>query len=185
MTVAVAKKYELMGGQFYDLNPNWKGSDPHDPEKRILYRQGQVVTSTRSLDQVFPNKFREVVDQVIAPREVSVERRNYVQQILDQGPYSEDDRSFLEQMDDDGFGRIQRALLKSSAAETSKRMSSILGEDVTDQFQIAYDHQYKVFRHPSSGKFHVTKGSHNKPLNDSGLEKDKVDPFVTQHMKAK
>ncbi len=176
--------FELTDGVFYDKNVNFKGEERHHPDRFIRYKKGDRIESERDLVSIFVNKFRKVTNEgptVATP--ANPVRKLEVQKMIE-GGWEENGRAFLEGLSDDDFARIQRMTpTKPTANHETRKKSSPLGEDVTDQFQRAYDEGYTVFRN-ALGKHQVVKGG-NKPLNPAPLDANKVESFIELHLKEK
>jgi len=187
MSAAPTKQsFKVLAGIHYERNPNWdpKGSKPHDPNRDVKYSQGDIVESDRPLDELFAGKFEKAIPGVNAPVVVTEARRVQVSQLIDGGEWPNDDRKFLEELSEADFHRIIRRSQKTIATEDRKKVTSPLGEDVTDLFQRAYDEGFKVFRN-AVGKHQITKSGSAKPINKEPLDADKVDKFVGDFLKEK
>lgn len=185
-----------------------------DPTKRhksgddmIRMTKGDVIESDEDLVTKFVNKF-EVIPEGPPPPPTSAARRQAVSQLLESGPWTEDDRAFLEGLSEDGFARVSKRIsvpaggvgqpaLSTLPAGTpvpstpvagpgpstdSKLATSHFGEDVTSLFQQAYDNNFKVFRNVA-GRHQVLRSGGTKPLNKEPLGADGVDRFVAQQLK--
>ena len=161
-------RYKLLGGMHYE-----KGT-------ALPYAKGSIVETDRDLTALYPNHFEKIVEQTATV--VTEERRKAVQELLDLGVWTEDDRSFLEQLRDADFSRVVRQSAPPVPTPKKAVKHSILGDDVTDNYQQAYDEGYKVWQNPQ-GKFQVTKGTTKRPLNETPLEAEQVEEFVSNHVK--
>jgi hypothetical protein len=184
---AVAKmRFKLLEGTHYEPNPNWKSKDESRGVLKHIKRTknddlGGIVESEDDLCLKFPCKFEPVVPGVNAPIIVTEARRAAVRELVASG-WDSGDTEFLEELPDDGFERIQRQAQR--APKGPRKPASVFGEDVTHQFQMAYDHGYKVYCN-AEGKHQVLKGSATKPMNLEPLEGDKVEDFVRTAIKTK
>lgn len=169
-------KYRVVAGIHWDINPNYKGTNRHHPDRLVKFETGSICETERDLCQEYPNKFQRLPLQDQAPV-VTDERRDAVQDLISKGIWGEEDRKFLEDLNEDGFVRIVTHSGKS-ITETRVKVVSPLGEEVTDKFQLAYDSELKVFVN-ATGKHQVTdKKNTNKPLNKEPLDAKEVDKFV-------
>lgn len=179
---ATKNRYEVVAGIHYHHNPDWELSDDglnrHDPASHFILKQGNVILSEEDLEKKFVGKFRRVVEgQTVVVTEA---RKRAIAQLISSGVNTEDDRSFLESLTEDGFERLQRMV---APKQMENKVSSILGTDVTSEFQQAYDAGCKVFKTPAN-KYQVTnKSDMNKPLNTKALDASAVDTFVSSHQK--
>jgi hypothetical protein len=182
-TAAKKQRFRVLEGQAYLKNPDFAGTNPHDPARMTLLTKGQVVDHEEDLEAKWPNKFGKVLDGQ-GPTIVTEARRNAVSQLIAQGSWGDEDRGFLEGLIDDAFERIQKNAEKKGSVSDSgsgKKHSSPLGEEVTDAFQQAYDNGFRVYRNVS-GKHQVTyKGT--KPVNPKPLEAAQVETFVGDYLR--
>jgi len=101
----------------------------------------------------------------------------------------------LDTMFPNKFKRIERAPEKADSedpVESSKEKEKApekapegdeevsLGEDVTRHFPLAFEEGFKVFRRGSY--FHVYEGDETTPMNDKGLRREKVKPFLRKYL---
>jgi hypothetical protein len=185
-TAEKLERYEVLAGIHYGPNPKWQPImddgrviNAHDPKRHILYKTSSIVESTENLEEKFRNKFRKVVDK---PTVIVTEaRKASASQLIFAGGFQEPDRTFLESLSDSDFERVQR-IANRGATEERKKVVSHLGEDVTHLFQIAYDHQFLVFRN-AGGKHQVARSGETKPINPKPLDGNKVDEFITTFLK--
>lgn len=166
------KRFKNIGGPHYE--PSVEGIAP----EKVPFVKGDVVTTPRDLCALYPGKFELIVE--VEPVVVTPARRAAVQELIDGGVWLEEDRSFLEQLTDTNFTRVTRQTAPAKSVDHSK--STVLGDDVTDEFQQAYDEGYKVYVN-AQGKYQVVKGRSKKPLNEEPLEKTQVEEFVSEHLK--
>ncbi len=180
--MAEMQAYKLISGIHYEKNPDFKGKSLLHPDSTVRYSATDgpnIVMSERELDKVFVNKFEKVVPGQNAPAvPVSEDRRSAVARLIGAG-WEEKDRALLESLPEEFFQRITQP---HSPVEASKKVVSMLGEDVTDLFQRAYDEGFRVFRN-ATGKHQVTRGGGTgKPLNPKPLEAQDVDSFVGKYL---
>jgi hypothetical protein len=178
--------YKVLEGTHYARTRPYDPADPKSIGKSLtahtLYHKGDVVYSDEPLDQKYACKFEKVIPGVNAPVVVTDARRYEVTMLIQQGRWSEDDRKFLEELTDENFSRVNKHAVGQSNTPP-ERKKTILGDDVTDTFQRAYDEGFRVYRN-ASGKHQVTRPPNiNKPLNKEALEADKVDLFVGTWLK--
>lgn len=164
-------RYKLLGGRHYEFA---EGST----QDRVVFQSGEIVTSDRDLITLYPNKFEKINEP--DPIVVTDERRQMVQDLIDDGAWQDDDRTFLEELSVEHFNRILRQTPLPVKAK-SKAKKSILGDDVTDQFERAAENDMKVFVN-SAGKFQVTTATHTKkPLNKEPFDNhDQVNAFIEE-----
>lgn len=178
-----AQKYRVLAGIHIEKNPEYKGENTHHPDRFRTFKTGDEITSDRELDKIYVNKFERVVNK--KPANVSELRKADVAQLLDtpSSPWTRDDKDFLESMDDKDFARILRITgVKPLTPPQERKVTSPLGDDVTDSFQRAYDENMKVFKN-GAGKHQVTKSnSLKKPLNLQPLDAEEVDKFVETYV---
>lgn len=176
----MSTRYRVVAGQHNESDPAVNSTDPFFPKKTTKFNTGDIIESERPLDEIFPNKFEKVVEGG-GPVVITDARREAVTKMIQGGTWAEEDRKFLEELSNDGFERV----FKRNQMTERKRTTTVLGEDVTDLFQRAYDEGFKVFRNPA-GKHQVTKGTAStKPLNKEPLEQADVDKFVDETLKKK
>lgn len=176
-------RYKLIGGRHYEAKPNRDINARHDPNSHTQYERGDVIESDRDLERLYLGKFEKIVEA--AAPVITEERRQAVEAMIQSGQWSEDDRDFLLSLQNSDFARVTRAVPKSEGpvASEQKRSSSILGEDITDQFGRAYDEGLRVFRN-QAGKCQVTRSNNTKkPLNKEPLEEAQVSAFVEDFLK--
>jgi hypothetical protein len=179
---------------------------PRDLGAYTLVKAGEVFESVRPLHLEFENKF-ELVKEGDTPVQVITEaRRRAVAGGIAAGLWPEDDRHFLENLNEDGFQRVFRqAQMRSGVTPaavtpggfpqspvppetgtnefpptppTDKKTDSILGSDVTDTFGQAYDNGLKVYKN-AKDQYNVARGpDFSKPLNKKPLDRTKVEEFV-------
>lgn len=181
------KRYRLMNGFHSEPRRGFKGQ-MHDPERLEHFdaKNAAVVESDRPLDKIFPNKFRLVTKQEEQPP-VNIEvRRPLVDHMIASGHWVDDDRDFLETLPDDNFKRLQDRFNQAITAKAQEgKIISNLGDDVTSQFQAAWDAGFLVFKN-AKNKYQVTrKQEPNKPINKEALNDDQVDSFVVKFLKEK
>ena len=186
-------EYELLVGLHYERNPDpsfWKDAEGnrhrvHDPGALICYGKntanGSIVVSDRELDRIFPNKFRKVIHGEQRVVEVTAERRQLVDRLIESGAWQDTDRTLLESLPESFF---QRMLERTAPrVPTEGKVVSTLGEDVTHQHSRAYDEGFRVFKN-AAGKHQVTRPpNHDKPLNPKPLAAEAVDEFVDRFLK--
>ena len=176
-------RYEIVAGIHYHPNENWHlsadGLNRHESDSHTKFVHGNVLVSDEDLETRFPGKFRRIVEGQTV--NLSEARKKAIDSLISTGVSIEDDRPMLENLTDDAFERLQRMLQPKTHAD-SKKVISPLGEDVTDLYQQAYDHGFKVFR-TAAGKCQVTRGDATKPLNPKALESTAVEGFVTSYLK--
>lgn len=173
----------VMGGLHHEPVPGFTGH-PQDPDRLKVYKRGEIVESTRDLVKVFPNQFKPVSDEeMVAPIDQEA-RKKEVDGMIQNGHWNEEDRKFLQGLSEENFKRLNNRFSQAITAKSSEdRTLSTLGEDVTSNFQLAYDSGYKVFKN-AKGKFQVTKKNDvNKPLNKEALDQAGVDKFVEQYLR--
>lgn len=182
-------KFRVLQGTHHEINPkgapNIKdsmGNERFAENRHNAFIAGQIFESDKPLDEIFVNKFERVIDGVPLVIQVTDARRQAVQELIQKGSWGEDDRKFLEELSEDGWTRIARH--STLRPEETRKINSILGEDVTDSFQRAYDEGFRVFKNVA-GKHQVTRGDHSKPLNKVPLEANRVEAFIEQILKEK
>lgn len=180
-------QYVLRQGFHYERNPDFgkpveKGKPPHP--RFIQHTKGAKVESDEDLCTKFPNKFDPVIDDE-RPEVVTEARRALVQELIQSGAYGDGDRRMLETLTPAAFDRVRQRtleLVRKAEAPDGRKVSSPLGEDVTDTFQVAYDEGLKVFVN-AAGKYQVTRAADvKKPVNKNALTKDGVESFVKQFL---
>jgi hypothetical protein len=189
------QRYKLLVGIHSGPNPNADQLDFNNPNRHTIYKAGDIVDSEEDLVAKFVNKFELAIPGVNAPIVVTEERRKAVAGLIELQLWSEEDRTFLETLPDEGFNRIVRNSSKAVTEPVQQGQSNInpgsaspLGDDCTDRFQQAYDHQFKVYRTPA-GKYQVHRKDptgttkSDKPLNKQPLEQSEVEPFVAKLLK--
>jgi hypothetical protein len=188
------QRYKVKAGQHIDRNLEYEGKNPHDPAGYNRFTKGDVVLSDRPLDQIYVNKFEKVVDYNKA--NISESRKADVARLLDSHDSSwvEDDRYFLENMDDKDFARILRVsgVSANPAPDTphvtptsENKKTSPLGDDVTEKFPRAVEEGLKVFCN-AAGAHQVTKPrSTARPLNPHLLKENEVDNFIKEYLEEK
>jgi hypothetical protein len=181
-------KYQVIAGIHFEPKDNWHGAY-EDPKRIQLFKTGEIVISSRPLDEIFVNKFRKLSDEESAPVFDRETRTRDVDTMIASGLWQEGDRNFLEKIAQENFerirNRISEAVSAASVSNVEGKVSSILGEDVTSLFQRAYDCDFKVFR-SGNGKYQVTsKADVNKPINKEPLTEKSVDTFVDRFLKEK
>lgn len=139
----------------------------------VKHTKGDEIDSDDDLCTKFVNKFR-LKDDGMQAKEITAERRAAVERLIQSGSWPESDRQFLFTVSDDGFGRItRRDQTRDEASPPSEgepvKAKSRLGDDVTDQFQEAYDNGLLVFLN-GNGKYQVARTDKpTKCLNKEAL----------------
>ena len=176
--------YKLVVGTHYARNSDFKGDSRHDPNRLIKHdKDNPVVWSEVDLTEEFPGKFVKMEEPTLPVTPASPQRKALVAQMIDTGIAEAEDRKFLEGLSEQDFARLQRmrGAVAAPASDTAKKATSSLGDDVTDQFQQAYDNGYKIWRN-AAGQHQVTSGRSKKPLNPEPLQAGEVEKFVAEYM---
>ena len=179
---ATKHRYQVVAGIAYLHNPDFRlsedGLNRHDPASHFTVKEGNVVLSEEDLEKRFPGKFKRIVEGHTVV--VSEARKRAIASLISSGVNTEDDRSFLESLSEDGFERLQRMV---APKQVEGKVISVLGSDVTSEFQQAYDAGYKVFKTPANKYQVTTKSDPNKPLNTKALDVSAVDTFTSSHQR--
>lgn len=167
---------------------NKKRKGPHNLSHMVPYKRGEIIESDEDLVTKYPNKFERIVEA--GPVVVTQARREAVAKLIETEVWTDDDRTFLEELPDSGFNRILRQAKieppKDPDAEEDKPKatagkSSALGDDVTETFSIAVDNDMKVFKN-AAGLFQITKGKSKKPINEEPLEEVQVEAWIQSYL---
>jgi hypothetical protein len=175
-------QYKVKCGKYYARNPEYGGTNPHDPAAKVMYKRGEIVSTDEDLEANFANAFEKVLEP--QKKTVTEARKKAVYGLIElpKSMWTEDDREFLENVDDADFDRLVKKSQPKTLSEGVNKVTSVLGEDVTDTFGRAFDEGFKVFRN-AAGKHQVTRGDSTKPLNPSPLDAKDVDKFVDRYLK--
>lgn len=169
-------RFKLLQGQYYHKEPG--GQAGH-----VLHEAGvnPIVTTEMDLCAKFVNKFERIIDA--PPVMVPEERKAAVQELIDDGVWHEDDRTFLNELTSENFARVTRQV-EGPSKPLKHGKPSILGGDMTGNFTKAEDAGLKVFCNPA-GKFQVTKSTNTKkPLTREPLEdQEAVEAFIEDYLK--
>jgi hypothetical protein len=180
------KPDDFKPGDTHAENEARRGDHLHTDILRRM-QMNDVIETCIDMEAKFPNKFKDVTkEDNYQPINMDI-RRPIVDGLIATGTWDENDRKFLESLPEDNFqriiGKVNEMARKVIAPEG--KSTSILGEDVTASYGLAYDHGYKVFRNPK-GKHNVTLLSNvEKPVNPTPLDADKVLGFVERHIATK
>lgn len=173
--------FKIKTGVHYDQDPEvvLTPDNPGAKHAKKAYKEGDTIESIRPLDEIYANKFEKIVPGVNAPVVVTAERKAAVEALIVAGSAPEEDREFLENLQDTDYARMTRYLAPKLNIGTPKRGRGInLGEDVTMDFVNAGPANLKVFVN-AAGKYQVTKATvPSKPLNHEPLDADKVSEFI-------
>lgn len=186
MTVATQPKtknrYRVVAGIHAERQNFDPGVKPSLPGNTKVYSTNDIVESEEELDKQYVGKFEKVIEAQKQP--VTEARRQAVAQLILQGQWGEDDRTFLEELPEDGFRRIVAHSGAKLSTVGDAGTQAAHGVNVTDNFQQAYDNQFRVYQRPD-GKHMLFRGGAKKPLNDVPLDAAEVEPFVANYMKNK
>jgi hypothetical protein len=200
----VLQRFELLKGLHYEPDPAWTpnpaldfSANYKDPDRLCKFSVAEgnvIVEARRDLCAEFPNKFRPVIEQAQG-FELTEERVKLVDEMIASGRWKEaTDRAFLQQLPEATFQRIRQREQEQAQSlanagniatqqQSSTKVNSPLGQDITDAFQRAYDEGFRVFVN-ATGKHSVTKRDNpNTALNRKPLTKDEVEGFVGQWLK--
>jgi hypothetical protein len=119
-TQPVRRRFELTDG-IYIMN----GSSPEDtqvnPERQVVFRKGAIIESEEELDKKWVNKFRRVSGEETNP--VTPDRIKYVDQMIEDGLWDEEDRSVLEHMNDYAFMSVQKQHQRAMKAKGQRTLA--------------------------------------------------------------
>lgn len=164
----MAKKKEV-GGRFRLLaGEHVEGTG----EEREVYVKGDTVESDKDLEKKFVNKFERLADKEPA----AVKSANKAKAV------AEEDETEDEYDSDENSGGNKN--LDPVGSNSSAKLTSKLGENVTDDFELAKEAGLSVFRKGKKSHFVVEPEDTNAPLNDEPLQsKQQVDSFVKKYIK--
>lgn len=151
------KRYKLLGGKHNEDGRDYDAKDPNNC----------VVTSSKPLLDMFPNKFIEVssAGQPLAPAETE-----------------ETPEQKAERLDTAEAKPAKPEGKTKTVATSTANVTSELGDNVTDHFSKAVEADLRVFKHGSS--YYVTEpGLTDKALNKTALKLGAVEDFIEKLLK--
>lgn len=122
---------------------------------------GELIGSVVDLCKMFPNKF-EQVDVPGAVLKQTKKQKDAVQAVAEKGAEGVADPNIDDDEDED---------------------QKPLGKDVTRNYPIAVEQDFKVFYVKFKGRWITEADDPFKALNEKPLKKDKVIPFIEDYLK--
>lgn len=154
-----------------------------------IYKQGDVIESEYSLDEMFPNKFRRLDEPTrVGPDEMKslISKDNTMDlRLADLPPEEQEEKTVLPSRQEDAKTqarvRGEEAYKMSQERMSAKQKTeSKLGSDVSNEFPEAKKNDFVVFKDDEDGYYVADKDAPNKALNKKALPQEEVEGFIKE-----